>query len=477
MAMLSWYSAGTASNARRGALGRRGRTRARPAIRSPRPHRSDHRAIGPAGSSQSSASKLGRSDDEVAAITDDFPRRLVLAGGHGVGDGAANVVDLGDVAAKGVTGFAADAVGSHPAGQITDPGQVPVADLAERASLDQAVLGELAQCLELPIAGAQLASPSARPSSGRRAGRRCRGRRTRRRRSRRPARRGRCRRRTPPSGRTRRARRRRAGRTTRRRRRATCDAARTLGRPLRSSRNRSWRRRSISARVIDRHRAAPNSIASGMPSRREQVRPARARWASPTSRSGRAATARTRNSSNASSSGSDDTAMRCSPAHAERFAAGDQEAHVRTRPTNDTHEVSGASPGRARSCPTRPARRDRPTRRRSTRPRSGPATARRRARRARPGPRRRGWWRRPDHTTRPRRRSDAPRRRPPRGPGGSCPCRPHRRSTPRGGVAAPSHTDSNSSPRPTIASSVVGSAPGGPPVDTVWSPSRPTATR
>ena len=50
----------------------------------------------------------------------------------------------------------ADPVGADPAGKVSDPGQVPVAYLAEHTPLDQAFLGELAQCLQLPIPGAQL---------------------------------------------------------------------------------------------------------------------------------------------------------------------------------------------------------------------------------------------------------------------------------------------------------------------------------
>jgi hypothetical protein len=117
---------------------------------------SDHRGIWSAGSSQSSASKLGPEEKEVAGIAHDRPRRLVLTGGHGVGDGAAEVVNLGDVAAKGVTGFATDAVGAHPPGQVTDPGEVPVADLAERAAFHEALFSELAQGLQLPVAGTQV---------------------------------------------------------------------------------------------------------------------------------------------------------------------------------------------------------------------------------------------------------------------------------------------------------------------------------
>src|SRR5262249_28044400 len=99
--------------------------------------------------------EAGPQDDEEAAIADDRPRRFVLVARYRVGYRATDFVDLGHVAAKGVNGFLADAVGPHPPSQVADPGQVPVADLAESAPFQEAPLSELAHGLQLPIAGAQ----------------------------------------------------------------------------------------------------------------------------------------------------------------------------------------------------------------------------------------------------------------------------------------------------------------------------------
>ena len=142
-------------------------TKAREAVRGrPLRRRQVHAGVPPVGSNHRRASSVGRKNAHRHVIGHDLVGRVPLTAGDGVGDGDAQVVDFGAVATEGGSRRGRPLGGPDRPRQLAHPPHVAVAYVVDRAVFDQAVLGVLAQRLQLSVASTQAAWPPASPSTG-----------------------------------------------------------------------------------------------------------------------------------------------------------------------------------------------------------------------------------------------------------------------------------------------------------------------